>query len=149
MKFRPCYGLPLSVLAAVTLNVRGAVLETNALPSFQQASGDPLKALIQVIGALVLVVAIVLVGAWFFKRSRLFAFYQGGPAQLKILESRSLGYRNSLLVVGYCQHRFLVAVTTSGVSLLSPLPDVPLAESPGAIRQSFADQLGAVQERKA
>jgi flagellar biogenesis protein FliO len=148
MKSRACYGFAFLVLAAVIWSVQGAGLETNS-PPFLQPSADPLSTLIQVIGALVLVVSIFLVGAWFFKRSRLFSFYQGGPVQLKILESRSLGYRNSILVVGYCQHRFLVAVTSTGVSLLSPLPDAPLNDPGGPDRKTFAEQLGALQAPKA
>jgi flagellar biogenesis protein FliO len=103
---------------------------------------------LRLIGALLLVISVLLCGVWFFKRSRFFSLYQGGPAQLKVLESRSLGYRNTLFVVGYAQHRFLLAASTTGVNLVSLLPDAAPAE-PAAIQgRSFAEQLGAMQDPK-
>ncbi len=145
MKLRACSGLLLPAAALFEMGVRGADLQTNAFPSLQQPSGDLLFVMLKLIGALFLVIAVFLLGVWFFKRSRWFSLYQGAPAQLKILESRSLGYRNTLFVVGYSHHRFLLAASTTGVSLVSPLPDAsPTGEvSPSA--PSFAEQLHAVQ----
>jgi flagellar biogenesis protein FliO len=126
--------------------------ETNSTPSLSQDPGngsvDLLVVFIRTLGALLLIIALFLSGAWFFRRSRFFSLYQSGPAQLRVLESRSLGYRSSVAVVAYSQQRFLVAVSASGVSLLSILPDGTTEENSGAGRSSFAEYLNRFQARK-
>ena len=149
MKFRACSGFLSLFLTSVTWSVQGAGFETNTLSSPASSSGDLLFVMLRLIGALFLVIAVFLGGVWFFKRTRLFALYQGAPAQLKILESKAVGYRNTLLVVGYYHHRFLLAVSASGVNLVSPLPDAPSSEVASSGHPNFAEQLGVAQERKA
>lgn len=149
MKFPARAGLLSLILASVTMGVEGAITETNTLPSLQSPPGDLLYVMLRLIGGLFLVIAVFLGVVWFFKKSRFFPLYHGAPAQLKILESRSLGYRNTLFVVGYSQHRFLLAVSATGVSLLASLPDAPAAESAGPQPQTFADHLGALHKPKA
>lgn len=149
MKFRACSGFLSLFLTSVTWSVQGAGLETNTFPSAPSSSGDLLFVMLRLIGALFLVIALFLGGVWFFKKTRFFTMYQGGPAHLRILESKAVGYRNTLLVVGYYQHRFLLAVSAAGVNLVSPLPDAPPNEAPNPDHPSFTEQLGAVQERKA
>jgi flagellar biogenesis protein FliO len=78
--------------------------------------------LLRVLGALALVIGVFLGGVWLFRNGRQFAFRRGATPRLAVLESRSLGARQALYVVGYDQERFLVAATPAGINLLSHLP---------------------------
>jgi flagellar biogenesis protein FliO len=78
--------------------------------------------LLRVLGALAIVLGLFLGGVWLFRNGRLFAFRRGGTPRLNVLESRSLGGRQALYVVGYDQERFLLAATPAGINLLSHLP---------------------------
>jgi flagellar biogenesis protein FliO len=99
--------------------------------------------------ALAVVFGLFLSGIWIFKKTRFFSMYQGAPAQLRVLETRSLGYRNTLMVIAYSHHRFLVGVSASGVHLVSALPDVvPAEESVPVGNSPFSKQLSALQSSK-
>jgi len=93
-----------------------------------------------------LVTALLLGGAWAFKKSRWFPLYQAGPAQLRILESKPMGQRNNLIVVAYMHHRFLVAVSATGINLLCPLPDEPEGSAPSG-GPTFAEKLDATLQK--
>ncbi len=150
MKVRRCFGLIAFLVAPFTVVLLAAGFESKTadLP-LPQTSGSLWDVLFRMLAAFLFVISIFVLGAWLFKRSRLFSLYQGGSTQLRILESRSLGYRNSLFVVGYNQHRFLLAASATGVSLLSPLPDASPIAAKGSDLPSFSEQLNAVHERKA
>ena len=102
----------------------------------------------QMMGALIFVVSVFVLGAWLFQKSRLFPISRGGAAQLQILESRSLGYRNGLLVVGYNHQRFLLATSATGINLLTALPDVGPTAVTSNEGSSFAGKLDAARDRK-
>lgn len=143
-----CFGLSALLLVSLTLATHAAVLDTNSPPQLSPSSGDFLERSIQMMGAFIFVVSIFVLGAWLFKRSRFFNLYKGGSAQLQVLESRSLGYRNSLWVVGYDRQRYLLATSANGVSLVSALPDALPAAAANTEPSAFADQLKAAQEPK-
>jgi flagellar biogenesis protein FliO len=103
--------------------------------------------LLRVLGALAIVLGVFLGGVWLFRNGRMFAFRRGGAPRLNVLESRSLGGRQALYVVGYDQERFLLAATPAGINLLSHLP----AAAPGLdeandqpVSPSFAQALTQV-----
>ncbi len=73
-------------------------------------------------GALALVFAVLLGGAWVFKNWQRFAMPRGRQPRLNVHEVRSLGHRHALYVVGYDQQRMLLAASPSGVTLLAELP---------------------------
>ena len=148
MNARRCFGLTAFLIVPLTVATQAASPETNSLPRLTESSGDFLEKFLQMIGAFILVISILILGAWLFKRSRFFSLYKSGQSQLQILESRSLGYRNSLLVVGYSQHRFLLAASATGVSLISPLPDASPHPQTSSGQSAFSDQLKSAQERK-
>lgn len=104
----------LPVWAQIT-NTAGAA----PMPSLPNASLSVLR----VFGALALVMGIFLGGVWMFRNWQRLARQHGRQPRLNILESRSLGGRQAIFVVGYQQQRFLVSSSPSGVSLLSHLPD--------------------------
>lgn len=114
---------------AQTTNTAGAA----PMPSLPNASLSVLR----VFGALALVMGIFLGGVWMFRNWQRLARQHGRQPRLNILESRSLGGRQAIFVVGYEQQRFLVSSSPSGVNLLSHLPDAveePPAE--GAVEKN-------------
>ena len=148
MKARRCFGLIALLTAPLTVVIHAAVSDTNSLPRLSESSGYVMEKTIQTLGAFVFVISIFILGAWLFKRSRFFALYKGRPSQLQVIESRSIGYRNNLLVVGYDRHRYLLAASSTGVNLLAALPDAEPSRSLDADRGSFANQLTAAQDLK-
>ena len=148
MKARRCFGLVALLAASFTVAIHAAVSETNSPPRLSESSGYLMEKTIQTLGAFVFVISILILGAWLFKRSRFFSLYKGSPSQLQVIESRAIGYRNSVLVVGYDRHRYLLAASATGVSMLATLPDAEPSRAPDADRASFANQLNVAQERK-
>jgi flagellar biogenesis protein FliO len=108
--------------------------------------------LLRVFGALALVIGLFLGGAWLFKNWKRLAVQRGRAPKLNILETRSLGGRHAVFVVGYEQERFLIASSPAGVSLLSHLPNAAEAESPAPEKTtpqpSFAQALTQVLKGK-
>jgi flagellar biosynthetic protein FliO len=121
-----------------------------AAPAFPEAG----VSLIRVTGALALVLGLFLGGAWLFKNWQRLASRRGGAPKLSILETRSLGTRQAVFVVGYERQRFLLATSPGGVNLLTHLPEAgeaePEAEPAGksAAPMSFGQALSQVLKRK-
>jgi flagellar biogenesis protein FliO len=82
---------------------------------------------IRALGALALVLAIFFGGVWLFRNGQRLAQRKTGEPRLAILETRSLGNRFALYVVGYEEQRLLIGSSPAGINLLSQLP--PAAES--------------------
>ena len=82
---------------------------------------------IRALGALALVLAVFFGGVWLFRNGQRLAWRKTGAPRLTILESRPLGNRFALYVVGYEQQRLLIGSSPAGINLLSQLP--PAAES--------------------
>lgn len=78
--------------------------------------------MLRVLGALALVLALFLGGVWFFRNWQRLMVKQGKAPKLNIFETRSLGGRQSIYVVGYEQERFLLASSPGGVTFLTHLP---------------------------
>lgn len=83
---------------------------------------------VRLTGALALVLGLFLGGVWLARNwQRMSAGRSGGP-DLKVIEMRSLGARQSIWVVGYRQQRMLVASSPAGVALLTHLPEAGMEE---------------------
>jgi flagellar biogenesis protein FliO len=93
---------------------------------------DAAPSVLRVLGAFVLVIAIFLGGVWLFRNGQRLTLQRGRAPKLNVFETRSLGGRQALYVVGYEQSRFLIAATPAGVNLLSHLPDAGAEESAAA-----------------
>jgi flagellar biogenesis protein FliO len=108
--------------------------------------------LLRVFGALALVIGVFLGGAWLFKNWQRLATQRGRAPKLNILETRSLGGRHSVSVIGYEQERFLIATSPNGVSLLSHLPNAVEDEAAAPEKNppppSFAQALAQVLKGK-
>ena len=113
------------------------------------------EVMIRIVGALMIVMAILLGGAWWFRKSRLFGLVPAQSSHLNVIETRSLGSRHALHVVEYGSKRFLIADSPAGTNFLTDLEKLEeeateeLDEatekfSPG----SFAGKLKTLLERK-
>lgn len=146
MKIRPCFGLFAFVCFSIALSLRLGAAETNNFSTVDSTQDDLVAILLRMVAAFAVVIGVLLFGAWAFRKSRFFSLYRAGPSQLRILETRSLGYRNSLFVVGYQHRRYLLAASSTRVNLVSQLPDA-VGEDVGD--NTFAERLDAIQEPKA
>ena len=109
--------------------------------------------LLRVMGSLALVLGLFLGGVWLFKNWQRLALKGGRVPKLNVLESRSLGARQGVCVLGYDKQRFLIATSPAGVTLLSHLPDAETGETPAATEtpagpMPFAQALAQVLKRK-
>ena len=151
--FRDCgrargFFSPPLVCSAFGRNHQRVRRTASTAPAFPEAG----VSLLRVTGALALVIGLFLGGAWFFKNWQRLALQRGQQPKLNILETRSLGARQAVFVVGYERQRFLVATSPAGVNLLSHLPDADAAETESAEKSaapmSFGQALAQVLKRK-
>jgi flagellar biogenesis protein FliO len=130
---------------AETTNFVAAPLTAPALP-------DVSISFIRVLGALALVIGIFLGGIWLYKNWQRVAVQRGRAPKLNVLESRSLGGRHAIYVVGYNQERFLISSSPGGVNFLSHLPNAGETEPDAAAKNSpapsFAQALTQVLKGK-
>ena len=116
-----------SVIApALLLAVPEAVAYSGGVQSasvLAEVKGIGLESLVQLIGMLLLVLGLFAAFAWSVKRWRLLPQMRGAQNRLKILETKPLGQRNSLMVVGYGEQRFLIGTNNAGIQLLGQLPE--------------------------
>lgn len=83
---------------------------------------------LRLFGALLLVVALFLGGAWLFKRSKYFHLVKPAESHLNIAETKNLAARHNLHVVTYGSQRFLIADSPSGTQFLTQLEEPPEEE---------------------
>ena len=107
---------------------------------------------IRVVGALALVIGLFLGGVWLFRNWQRVGGQRGRAPKLSILETRSLGGRHAIYVVGYERERFLIASSPGGVNLLSHLATAtegePAGSTPVSPAPSFAQALTQVLKGK-
>jgi len=148
--------LGILVFACFTLSAFATDLtspvSTNALPTAPPMADMPSAAssLFRVLGALALVLAVFFGGVWLFRNWQRTVIAKGQSPKLNILETKSLGQRHAIYVVGYEQQRLLIAASPSGVSMLVTLPNAPVSateESP-VPKTSFGDALRQALQRK-
>jgi flagellar biogenesis protein FliO len=121
-----------------------SVLSTNVpvappLPS----SASAVFSLVRVLGALAIVLAVFFGGVWLFRNWQRTLVGKGSAPRLNILETKSLGQRHALYVVGYDQQRLLIAASPAGVTMLTALPEAGpgVAEIKAAVKPSFTEAL--------
>jgi flagellar biogenesis protein FliO len=144
-----------SVASPVTNLITNPVtnLVTNSFaPLMTASSPDAGLSFIRVLGALALVIGLFLGGVWLFKNWQRLAVQRGRAPKLNIFETRSLGNRHAVFVVGYESERFLIASSPTGVNLLSHLPVAVETETAATETNSpapsFAQALAQVLKRK-
>jgi flagellar biogenesis protein FliO len=135
----------ISSALAQTTNAASSPLTESALP-------DPIPSLFRVFGALALVIGVFLGGVWMVRNWQRVGGQAGRQAKLTVLETRSLGNRQAIYVVGYERERFLIASSPGGVNLLSHLATAAEGEPVGGTgatpAPSFAQALTQVLKNK-
>jgi flagellar biogenesis protein FliO len=106
----------------------GALAQATNSPAFRPELPNVGLSAIRAFAALAIVLAVFFGGVWLYRNGQRLAWRRTGSPRLNILESRTLGNRYALYVVGYEQQRFLVGSSPAGLGLISPLP--PAAEPP-------------------
>jgi flagellar biosynthetic protein FliO len=114
--------LPLIAFAFSTLACLGA--ETPTTPELPSVG----PSLIRLLGAFALVIALLLGGLWLARNGFRFGSRQQKQRDLKILEVRMLGQKQSLMVVGYQDQRLLLGSSPTGVNFITRLPDLTSEE---------------------
>ncbi len=114
------------VLSPIAAGMEAQAGTVSAWPSepstvIAATSGPGLEAWIQLLGMLLLLLGIFATAAWAIKRWRLLPQLREGGQNLKVVESRSLGQRNSILVVQYMDRKFLIGSGSNGVQLIGDL----------------------------
>lgn len=134
-----------SIVAAVTSPAATAPLTAPQLP-------DAGLSIIRVFGALALVIGLFLGGVWLFRNWQRLTTKGGRAPRLNVIETRSLGSKQAIFVVGYEQERFLIASSPAGINLLSHLPQATEEEAKEAADkapvQNFAQTLAHMLKRK-
>ena len=95
-----------------------------------QPSAIPGSPLLQVSGALLGIIAFILVAAWLAKRVGL-AGKTAGARGLKLSASTSLGPRERVVIVEVDDARLVLGVTASSINVLHKLPPAPVSEQAG------------------
>ncbi len=147
--FAPALALLMAgdLFAATNVIIYGA---TNA-PAMPAPSSESLGGVfIRMMGALVIVFALVLAAAWAFRRSRLFGLVGTGSNHLRVLESKTIGARHTLHVVAYGEQRFLIADTPAGTNLIAPVnaPSGSAATEAAPASGTFAEKLRTLIDGK-
>ena len=127
---------------SVALATNNVALTPPPLPDFGSS-------LLNVLGALAIVIAIFLAAIWLFRNWQRLTLQRGRAAKLNVMEVRPLGGRHALYVIGYEQERFLLAASPAGVNLLTHLPQAeaaapdsePTSAAPTAFAQTLAKML--------
>lgn len=137
-----------SYASSLTTNVPApapATLQLN--PSMTDIGGT----MVRLFGALALVIGIFLGGVWLFRNWQRLTIHRGQAPKLNVLETRSLGGRHALYVVGYENERFLVSSSPSGINLLTHLPTAETnsdSENPVKPQPAFASTLAQMLKGK-
>ncbi len=140
-----------SMSFAFATDLTSTAASTNALPTLPTAAmPSPASSLFRVLGALALVMAAFFGGVWLFRNWQRMAVAKGHAPKLNIIETRSLGQRHALHVIGYEQQRILIAASPSGVTILTTLPAAATAavEEAPVNKINFTDALRQALQRK-
>jgi flagellar biogenesis protein FliO len=138
------------IAAALVLTIGwGSLAAAPPAPNLTPPELAPISlSIVRVVGALALVLALFVGGALLLRRWQTVSVRRGGSAKLAVLEARPLGNRQTIFLVGYEKQRMLVASSTAGVTLLSPLPSAETnASTEIPPSPAFADALRAVLTR--
>ena len=134
------------------LNSTFAQTNSAAAPLIPPALPEAVPSLLRVAGALMLVIALFLGGVWLVRNWQRVGGQRGRAAKLNVFETRSLGARHAVFVVGYERERFLIASSPSGVNLISHLPAAVESEADSETKNSappsFAEALQLVLKGK-
>lgn len=140
--------LPATLLACCVSAEAAAA--TNAIPEITATGSSAAASVFRMIGALCLVFALFFAGVWGFRNWARLNPARARQRKLQVLEARSLGARQSVVVVGYDKQRFLIGSTPQGMTLLTALPetDEPAPAGAAIVPLPFPDALMQALGRK-
>ena len=124
---------------------------TNSIPGLSSSGPSAAVSVFRMIGALCLVFALLFAATWLYRNGARFSAGRGAQRKLHVLEARSLGGRQSVLVVAYDHQRFLIGTTPQGMTLLSHLPEAAEDAAPASnsiVALPFTDALMHALGRK-
>ena len=106
--------------------------------------------LFRVLGALAIVLAVFFGGVWLFRNWQRTVVARGQSPKLNIIETRSLGQRHAIYLIGYEQQRLLIAASPAGVTMLTTLPvaSAEPAEAAPIAKSSFTAALRQALQSK-
>lgn len=142
----------LMIFAVATASVFAQpVLSTNTpvVPQLPNSTAVAFS-IFRVLGALAIVLAIFFAGVWLFRNWQRTVIARGQLPKLNILETKGLGQRHAIYVVGYEQQRLLIAASPAGVTMLTTLPPaaVSATEETSAEITNFSAALRQAVQRK-
>jgi flagellar biogenesis protein FliO len=88
---------------------------------FEPISTNTTASMVRVLGMLAVVLGLFLGGVWLFRNWQRLTIQRGNAPKLNVLETRSLGGRHAIFVVGYENERFLIASSPAGINMLTHL----------------------------
>lgn len=139
-------------ISALATDLTSPVVSTNALPTppMPVIPSSAASSLFRVLGALALTLAVFFGGVWLFRNWQRVAINKGHAPKLNILETKSLGQRHAIYVVGYEQQRLLIAASPAGVTMLTSLPQasVNATDETPVVKTNFSDVLRQALQRK-
>ena len=103
--------------------------------------------LIQVSGALLGIIVLILAAAWVVKRVMPGAMRNQAASGLKVSASASLGARERVVIVNVDDARLVLGVTAQQVTLLHKLPPAPTDSQPQAAAPEFASLMKNMLKR--
>lgn len=119
-----CYYNRLTLLLFLILLTFNVNAQNNiGAGTYSQNVPDVGGAALRLFGALIFVIGLFLIGAYFFKNWKGFVVKEGRKSQLKIIEVKHIGNRQALFVIGHNKKRMLVGVTQTNINLICQLPD--------------------------
>jgi flagellar biosynthetic protein FliO len=100
-------------------------MKTEASVTHATATASPASSLIEVSGALLGIIVLILVAGWLAKRFGVNGMKSSSTRDLKVSASASLGQRERVVIVDVEDARLVLGVTSSNVTLLHKLPPSP------------------------
>lgn len=136
-------------LLMATAGFSAEATNSPALPLNLPQLPDAGPSLLRVMGALALVLGLFFGGVWVYRNWQRLTIQRGRAPKLNVIETRPLGGKHALYVIGYEQERFLLASSPAGVNLLSHLPTATEKDEPDETKTtgdtpSFAQALTQV-----
>lgn len=132
----------------MSLNHAAATTAHATTPVTVTHANEPMASpLIQVSGALLGIIVLILAAAWVVKRILPGATQSRAGGNLKVSASASLGARERVVIVNVEDARLVLGVTAQQVTLLHTLPPAPQASTPPAAAPEFASLMKTILKR--
>lgn len=113
-------------------------MKTQATVS-QQPAATHSSPLVQVSGALFVIILLIVAAAWLAKRLGMGVKGTGGNRGLKVSAATTLGPRERVVIVDVEDARLVLGVTSAQITLLHTLPPAPTPPESGETKVAASD----------